>query len=429
MRLRFTVLAAAITAVAVASIPSIASAAPHHDRALTIHLVPPSITAGDQVDIIGQLEGADSANQVIRLYHRINPNQRFTLISTTRTDATGRYEFQRADGVVQTNRSWFTRGPALSHSRTVHEHVSAAVTISPDPGSGGAVIGDTRHPLTFTGHVSPSHAGQLVRLQVSDDGGQTWQYVKSARLDANSDYSISQAFRVAGPLDVRVVLPADPRNDRSYSDDVSVQIQQVQVTGFSIQSSDQVVTEGTGATISGIVDNPNTTTPDAGAQVSLYARGLAAGPYTLAQTATTGSDGGYSFNVQPSINQWYQVRLTATPTIHSAQLFQGVRDVVSLAGPSTATVDQHVAFTGNVAPDKTGHLVYLQKLGADGAWHTVEVSRVGAGSNYAFGWTFGAAGTKQFRTRITGGPANVGAVSAAVTVTVSQPPLNTLPTG
>jgi hypothetical protein len=429
MRLRFTALATALAASALAAIPSLAGAAPHHDRALTIHAVPPSIVAGDEVDIIGQLQGADSAGQTIRLFHRINPAGQFSVISTTTTDSSGRYEFVRADGIVVSNRSWFVRGPALSHSRTVHEHVAASVTISPDPASGGVISGTTGHPLVFTGQVTPDHAGQIVRLQASRDDGAGWGTIKTTRLDASSDYTFSQAWRTAGPRDVRVVLPRDVRNDAGISDTVSVDIQQTQQTGFSIQSSSQLIPEGSAATISGVVDQPGTSVPDGSASVSLYQHTPNGGPFRLTQTTTTGSDGSYSFTVQPTTNEWYLAKLTFTPKVRSAPLFQGVQDVVSLTGPSTATVDQHVEFTGSVTPDKAGHVIYLQKLGADNAWHTVEIRTVGAGSTFAFGWTFGAAGNREFRARITGGPANVGGVSTAVPVVVSLPALSTLPTG
>jgi hypothetical protein len=429
MRLRFSVLATALAAFVIAAIPSLASAHPVHNRGLTIHAVPLSISAGDEVDIIGQLKGADAANQPIVLWHRINPARQFTIISRTTTDSAGQYEFVRADGIVNSNRNWFVRGPALSHSRTIHERVSALVSIAPDPASGGVVSGTTTDPIVFSGHVTPDHAGQLVKLQVSKDDGANWTTVKTARLDSGSDYTIQQAWRTAGARDVRMVLPPDARNTQGVSDTVSVEIQQTQVTGFSIQSSNQLVPESTAVTVSGIVDQPGTSTPDAGASVSLYSHLPQGGAYRLSQTTTTGTDGSYSFGVQPSTNEWYVVKLTFTPRVHSAQLFQGVQDVVSMTGPTTATVDQQVQFTGSVAPDKSGHVIYLQKLTADNTWNTVEVQRVSGASTFSFGWTFGAAGTKEFRARITGGPANVGGVSTPVAVNVSLPPLSTLPTG
>jgi hypothetical protein len=429
MRLRFTVLATALAAFVIAAIPSLASAAPHHNRGLTIHAVPPSINAGDEVDIIGRLTGPGAGGQTVRLWHRINPNGHFTPLGTRTTDSAGRYEFTRADGIVDSNRSWFVAGPGATHSKVVHERVAALVSIDPDPASGGVVPAETRQPVTFSGHVTPDHSGQIVKLQVSLDQGDNWRTIKTDPLGAGSNYSIAEAWRTDGPREVRVILPPDARNTRGISDTVTVQVQQRQVTGFSIQSSDQLIPYNSQAKISGVVDQPGGSTPDPSAIVSLYAHMPHGGPYKVVQTTTTGSDGGYTFTVQPSTNEWYVAKLTFTPRIHSAALFQGVQDLVSMTGPSSATVDQHVDFTGTVTPDKSGHVIYLQKLGADNQWNTVEVRTVSSASTFSFGWTFGAAGTKQFRARILGGPVDIGGASSPVSVTVTDPSLGSLPTG
>ena len=429
MRLRFTVLATALAAFVIAAIPSLASAAPHHNRGLTIHAVPPSINAGDEVDIIGRLTGPGAGGQTVRLWHRINPNGHFTPLGTRTTDSAGRYEFTRADGIVDSNRSWFVAGPGATHSKVVHERVAALVSIDPDPASGGVVPAETRQPVTFSGHVTPDHSGQIVKLQVSLDQGDNWRTIKTDPLGAGSNYSIAEAWRTDGPREVRVILPPDARNTRGISDTVTVQVQQRQVTGFSIQSSDQLIPYNSQATISGVVDQPGGSTPDPSASVSLYAHMPHGGSYKVVQTTTTGSDGGYTFTVQPSTNEWYVAKLTFTPRIHSAALFQGVQDLVSMTGPSSATVDQHVDFTGTVTPDKSGHVIYLQKLGADNQWNTVEVRTVSSASTFSFGWTFGAAGTRQFRARILGGPVDIGGASSPVSVTVTDPSLGSLPTG
>jgi hypothetical protein len=428
MRLRFTVLATALAAFVIAAIPSLAGAAPHHNRGLTIHAVPPSINAGDEVDIIGRLTGPNAGGQTVRLWHRINPNGQFTPLGTRTTDSAGRYEFERADGIVDSNRSWFVAGPGNTHSKVVHEHVAALVSIAPDPAAGGVVPAQTRQPITFSGHVTPDHSGQIVKLQVSRDQGDNWRTIKTGPLGAGSNYSIAEAWRTAGPREVRVVLPPDVRNTRGISDTVTVQVQQRQVTGFSIQSSNQLIAYNTQATITGVVDQPGTSNPDAGASVSLYAHMPQGGPYKVVQMTTTGTDGSYSFTVQPSTNEWYVAKLTFTPRIHSAALFQGVQDLVSMTGPASATVDQHIDFSGTVTPDKSGHVIYLQKLGADNQWHTVEVRTVSSASTFSFGWTFGAAGAKQFRARILGGPVDIGGASAPVSVTVTDPSLASLPT-
>jgi hypothetical protein len=71
--------------------------------------------------------------------------------------------------------------------------------------------------------------------------------------------------------------------------------------------------------------------------------------------------------------------------------------------------------------------VYLQRLGADGEWHTVGVSTVKPLSRFTFVRTFGTAGAKEFRARIPGDGQNIGGASAPVTIMVSLPPVSTLP--
>jgi hypothetical protein len=427
MRLRITVLACALAAFAGAAAPSFAGAAPVHNRGLTIHAVPQHIIAGEAVLIFGQLKGPDHANQVITLYHRINPNPGFTVIGVTRTNANGQYEFTRQEGIVDTNREWFVRGPGTTHSRTVHERVDALVSLAASSASGL-----TRHPIVFSGHVTPDHTGSVVALQEQKGSSDDWTTIKSARIGPGSNYTISQAWRVPGAYDVRVKFRGDARNTPAVSDIASVVIEQTEVPDFTINTSDPIVQNGQAVTISGVLDSPGSTTGEPNTMVSLLAKVPGSvGPYRELTTTTTATDGSYSFpNVASSTNELYLVRTTFAPSRHTAVLFQGVQDVVTMSSSSsTSTVDGHVVFTGSVSPDKAGHSIYLQKLGKDGDWHTVEVRFVNSASTFQFGWTFGTAGTKEFRARITGGPANVGGASAPVTIVVSQPPLSTLPTG
>jgi hypothetical protein len=427
MRLRITVLACALCALASAAAPSLAGAAPVHNRGLSIHAVPQHIIAGEAVLIFGQLKGPDHANQVVTLFHRINPNPGFTVIGTTRTNANGQYEFTRQEGIVDTNREWFTRGPGATHSRTVHERVDALVSLAASSPSGL-----TRHPIVFSGHVTPDHSGGVVALQQQKGSSDDWTTIKTARIGPGSNYTISHAWRVPGAYDVRVKFRGDARNTPAVSDIASVVIEQTEVPGFTITSSDPIVQNGQAVTISGVLDSPGTTTGEPNTSVSLFEKvPQSNAPYRELTTTTTGADGSYSFaNLASSTNELYLVRTTFAPRRHTAVLFEGVQDVVTMSSSSaTSTVDGQVVFTGSVSPDKTGHAIYLQKLGKDGDWHTVEVRFVNGASTFQFGWTFGTAGSKEFRARITGGPGNVGGASAPVTVVVSLPPLTTLPTG
>ena len=426
MRLRFIVLATALAAFASAAIPGAAAAAPRHNRGLTIHAVPHSIIAGEAVLIFGRLRGPDHGNQVIRLYHRVNPFPFFTLIGKAHTNSAGQYEFTRAEGIVETNRSWFTRGPAFSHSATVHERVAALVSLAASSSSG-----TTRHPITFSGHLTPDHTGAAVLLQAQRGSSNQWTTIKRGIVGPGSNYQIPLAFRRPGAIDIRALFRGDRRNIAAVSDPVSVIIQQTEVPDFTIQTSDPIVTNDSPYTISGTLSKAGTTAPETGTMVSLFARQPQGGPFKEVSSTFTGSDGSYQFeNLESTVNELYQVRTTFAPARHSAVLFEGVQDVVTMtASSSTSTVDGHVTFSGTVSPDKAGHAIYLQKFGKDNNWHTVETRFVNAGSTFQFGWTFGTAGAKEFRAKITGGPANVGGACAPVTIAVTLPPLATLPTG
>jgi hypothetical protein len=419
MRLRLAVLAALVTTLAAGSVSSIASAAPRHDRGLTINAIPNPIDAGEGVFIYGDLNVAPVGGQTIVLYHHLAGSfGGYTKVGQTTTDSRGFYEFTRAEDVVLTNRSWFVREQGIHriHSRTVSERVSALVSLSAS--TTAAVTGQ---PVTFTGSVTPNHAFERVVLQEQASSGD-WRDLRSGFLDGGSTYSITYRWSFAAAHTVRVLFPTDIRNIAGASDPVTVTVQQTQVPGFTINSSDQLISYGQSATISGVLDEfGSATTPEPNTPVTLWARNAYQSQFTPVADTTTGSDGSYTFAPQvPSYNTVYQVRTTLAPHRHSAVLFEGVQDVLTMTPSSTTSeIGGSVTFTGTVLPDKAGHLIYLQRLGADGDWHNVEVRFVSFASTFQFGWTFGKAGTYEFRARITGDRGNVGGASAPVMITVS----------
>jgi hypothetical protein len=344
------------------------------------------------------------------------------------TDSAGFYEFTGAEGVVLTNRSWFVRGPNGSHSRTFHERVIALVTMTPSSTST-----DTSTPVTFTGQVTPQHPFERVVLQEQNGSSDDWRSLRSGFTDAGSNYSISYRWRRPGVHDVRVVFPGDFRNVRGASSPATVVVEQAQVPGFTINSSSPIVDEGGTVTISGVLDMPGSTTaPDPNTVVQLWGRGPHQSRYFVLADGTTGADGSYSFT-QPGLttNTVYYVatmRLTHAKRRHTALLYQGVRDVVTMqASTSSAATGQTVTFTGTVLPDKAGHSIYLQELGKDGDWHTVDVGAVRLNSTFQFNRRVGAPGSHELRARITSDGANVGSASAPVTITVTAPPASSLP--
>jgi hypothetical protein len=419
MRLRLAVLATLVTTLTAGAVTSIASAAPAHNRGLTINAVPNPIDAGDGVLIYGQLNATPVGGQTIVLYHHVAGSFRgYTKVGQTTTASDGFYEFTRAEGVVMTNRSWFVREQGIHqiHSRTVFERVSALVSLA-----ASTTTAVTGQPVTFTGTVTPNHAFERVVLQEQDNAG-NWHDLKSGRLDGRSNYSIIYRWRFAGDHTVRVLFASDARNIAGTANPLTVAVQQKQEPGFTIQSSDQLISYGQSVTISGVLDQTSSsTTGEANTPVTLWARNAYQSQFTPVADTTTGSDGSYTFAPQvPTYNTVYQVRTTLAPRRHSATLFEGVQDVLTLTPSSTTSeIGGSVTFTGTVLPDKAGHVIYLQRLGADGNWHNEEVRFVTNASTFQFGWTFGKAGTYQFRARITGDRGNVGGASTPVTITVS----------
>jgi hypothetical protein len=284
----------------------------------------------------------------------------------------------------------------------------------------------------FTGQVTPNHAYERVFLQEQVGSSDEWRTLRSDTLNPGSRYLIAYRWRRPGTHDVRVVFRGDARNTKGASDPVTVNIQQAQVPGFTISSSQPIAPAGSPVTISGVLDQPGTTTPEANTPVQLWGRPADQSHYALLASGVTGSDGSYSFPQSAlTTNTVYYVATVPAKHVkrrHTAVLYQGVQDVVTMAPSSpTAAAGQPITFTGTVTPDKAGHVIYLQKQGKDGDWHTVAVQVVRSDSTYQFTWSAGDPGTYTLRARITSDKRNVGAHSPPVTVMVTLPPTSALP--
>ncbi|HEX5146306.1 MAG TPA: hypothetical protein VFV85_04730 [Conexibacter sp.] len=291
-----------------------------------------------------------------------------------------------------------------------HHPQRVAATVTLDQPSGALT---TATPISFSGVVSPANAGHriLLQRQVGADGDR-WIAVDRGFVHADGGYAIVHRFRVPGDRTLRTVLLPNRRTLRSFSTPVSITVQQLQVAGFTIASSAQPIDFGQSATISG------TLAGGASTSVTLFAREEFRGRLRPIANTTTDANGSYSFTQSPPHNTVYQVRVTSNPRQRSARLFQGVRDVVSIAPSATsANVGSVVTFTGTVQPSKAGHVIALQRLNGNNVWQTVAVSRVGAGSAYSIPYALAAAGSAQYRTLVPGGPVNQRGVSSAVSVT------------
>ena len=259
-----------------------------------------------------------------------------------------------------TNRNWFVV-VNKRRSRTVHERVYALVTFN-GPTDTNLTTGT---PTTFTGSVSPRHAGQRILLQRQNAVGPAdrWHTIDRARIQADGSYTIVHRFRVPGDANLRALFPGDRRNLPSPSDALSYQISQRQNPQLTIAASANPIDAGQSVTISGQLRGATSPQP-----VTLHARTARSGFAPVATTMTDAA-GNYSFAQTPIANTFYKV--TATPK-HSAVLFEGVRQVVSAQVDQTNVVaGTTLTFSGSVSPDKTGHPIYLQRQNPSGqGWPT-----------------------------------------------------------
>ena len=264
---------------------------PRHNYGLTIAATPNPIVTGEGVLIYGKLEGSDVANQRIVLYHRITPQTQFTPITVTRTNAFGFYEITRAEGIVGTNRSWFAVGPGHSHSRTINEFVSSAVTLAT-----ATTTVNAGTPVQFTGTVTPAHPNQEVLLQKQvSDSGTGWRTVGRAVTGSDSSFTVTRSFLTPGSYTLRALFPNDPRNLAGQSDPLTITVEQPQNPSFTIAASAPVITDGQSETISGTLFMPGSTTvPRPSVPVILYGS-IAGRPFRALASTTTGTDGSYSF--------------------------------------------------------------------------------------------------------------------------------------
>ncbi len=409
-----TALAVSLAALA----PAGASAAAHSNARsrcdINIHVAPRLITAGDPVVIFGRLACPRHTGQTVRLFHHVRGVPGVRPVGVTRTDARGLYEFSRADGKVQSNRYWFVRSRGARSARA-YIRVAAQVTLS-GPAQGTQLLTGPKNAVTFTGTVNPADVGARIILQRQNaaTGNDDWRRIDAGRVTATGRFSITHTFVVPGDASIRVLVRSRGRNIPSPSNLLEYEISQAQNPALTIVSSQDPISFGQSVTISGtLAQGPLQ-------PVTLLARTAAQPAFTPVAAAVTDAQGRYSFPAQsPANNTQYVVRSAMRS---SAVLFEGVHDLLTAQASSTSVqAGQPVTFSGTVAPDHTGHVIYLERRNADsGEFHVVQVASVGSGSLYSITHRIYDPGNDVFRVFIPGGPENEGAASQTFTIQVSR---------
>jgi len=402
---------------------------------VNLNVAPRQITAGDSIVAFGRLRctrRVDVAGQAVQLFAHVHGTPGYALAQSTSTDARGFYEFTQAG--VQSDSSFFVRSHRAQSARR-HVRVAAQVTLSGPP-EGTQLLTGAPNRVTFTGSVSPADAGARVILQRQNAiTGNEWRRIDRGTVEPNGTFSIVHTFVVPGDANLRVIVRSHGMNIPSPSNVLTYEISQAQNPQLTINASSDPISFGQSVTISGV------TTVVAGQPATLLARTVRQRGFAPVAQVNVDSSGAYAFPAQSPVNStFYEVttahrpchpprgRVCRTSADRSAVLYEGVKDVLTAAvSQSTIQAGQALVFTGTVAPDHTGHIIYLerQNLG-NGNFHVVEVATVGAGSSYSIAHTVYAAGTKVYRVRIPGGPENEGAASAPFTIQVTPAPASAL---
>jgi hypothetical protein len=390
---------------------------PGHCR-IGIEVAPRQIRAGDPVTIFGKLtcrhrrgEGA----AVVKLFHHLPGSFGYSYVQSTRTDAEGFYEFTRADGVVDSNRSWAV---SARGTRSVGKRirVAASVTLS-GPTEGTQLL--TGHPnaVTFTGTVSPADVGARVILQRQNAAtGGEWRRIDRGVVAPGGMFSIAHTFIVPGDANIRVLVRSQGRNIPSASNELEYEISQAQNPALTIMASPDPISFGQSVTITG------TLAAGANMPVELLARTRLQQGFAPIAQVTTDASGNYAFPAQSPVNSTFYKVSGGGKT--SAVLYEGVKDLLSAAvSATTVQAGGQVTFMGTVAPSHPDHIIYLERQNAnDGGFHVVQVALVNPDSTYSIVHRVYDPGTKVFRVYIPGGPENQGAASAALTLQVTPSP-------
>jgi hypothetical protein len=345
----------------------------------------------------------------------------YTLVQSTTTDAFGFYELTQTG--VETNSVFYVRSRGAQSGRR-RVRVAAQVTLSGPP-EGTQLLTGVANAVTFTGTVTPADAGARVILQRQNAlTGNEWRRIGSGTVGAEGDFSIVHTFVVPGDANLRVLVRSRGLNIPSPSDVLTYEISQAQNPQLTINASSDPIVYGQSVTISGVAAGL-TSTP-----VTLFERTANQHGFAPVSEVTTNAGGEYTFPAQaPVYNTFYEVRTGAKADKEkSAVLYEGVKDVLTAeVSPSTIQAGQVLTFKGTVAPEHTGHIVYLERQDASGnGFHVVQVASIGAGSAYTIVHTVYDAGTKVFRVRVPGDAENEGAVSPSFTVQVTPAPASAL---
>ncbi|HXW59744.1 MAG TPA: hypothetical protein VEJ23_09740, partial [Solirubrobacteraceae bacterium] len=376
--------AAALLALALAPAGALAHkhSSPSGSCAININPAPRQITAGDSLVIWGRLRchgAGTSAGQSVKLHEHAIGTPGSTVVQTTTTEALGFYELTLTN--VQGSGDFYVSSHGAASGRRSVE-VASAVTLEGPP-EGTQILTGFANRVTFTGTVSPADVGARVVLQRQNAlTGNEWHRIDSGTVQSGGGFSIVHTFRVPGDANLRVLVRSQGRNSPSPSNVLSYEISQAQNPQLTIVASADPILYTQSVTIAG-VDAAGTGQP-----VTLLAHTARQQGFAPLAEVKTIAGGAYTFAPQTPVNStFYEVR--AGKHVHSAVLYEGVKDMLNaMVSRESIPAGQALTFSGSVAPDHSGHVIYLERQNASGTgFHVIEVSTVQAGSIFSISHT------------------------------------------
>ena len=186
-------------------------------------------------------------------------------------------------------------------------------------------------------------------------------------------------------------------------------------------ASPATVVAGSPAVIAG------TLTGDAGgaggASIDLFQRpaGTAA-EWSPAGSATTATDGAFSFAVKPSVSTDYQVRYAGGAGVPAAQadVRLPVQPLVTLSAPQSLWLGGSARLRGSVAPAHPGATVAIERR-VSGAWQPFLTATLDGSSRFSLGWTPAEFGFYRLRARLDAHEDHDAGASASRRVIVNRP--------
>jgi hypothetical protein len=182
--------------------------------ALTIEASADPIIVGQPVTIKGSLAGA-AAGVPLQLFAHTRSGH-FAAVAETTTTAGGAYSFTPQSPLHST---FYEVKGGGQISAVLFEGVHDLLTAE---ASATSVM--QGQPVTFSGSVSPEHAGHVIYLEALDAFSSQYHVIGIGFVGPTSTYTLTHRFYVVGSRVMRVFIPGGPENEGAASQTFTIQV-------------------------------------------------------------------------------------------------------------------------------------------------------------------------------------------------------------